>query len=157
MGIYVIEEDGSVSFYVWTVMFLGISDAVFIFSAMLKLVRVYLSSKGIANVIYIDDLFLLGRNKELCVANNAFAVEVLGKAGWVMSLSKSTGPASRLTFLWLDICSIQMKFFLPEKKIVSILSQLETAFISRKMQAMQLASMFAKFRAVTGLWVLLSG
>ena len=86
MGIYVIEEDGSVSFYVWTVMFLGISDAVFIFSAMLKLVRVYLSSQGIANVIYIDDLFLLGRNKELCVANNAFAVEVLGKAGWVMSL-----------------------------------------------------------------------
>ena len=35
LGIHVVEVDGSVSYYVWKVMFLGMSDAVFIFSTML--------------------------------------------------------------------------------------------------------------------------
>ena len=35
VGIHVVEEDGSTSFYVWLVLFLGIKDAVFIFTAIL--------------------------------------------------------------------------------------------------------------------------
>ena len=100
-------------------MFLGISDAVFIFTAMMKPVRVYLALKGIPTAIYIDDQFVLGKDEEQCAANNCFPVEVLGKVDRVVSPSKSTGPASRLAFLGLDICSVEQKFFIPEKKLLS--------------------------------------
>ena len=60
LGIHVEETDGSTSFYVWVVMFLGISDAVFIFTTMLKPIRMYLATKCIPNCIYIDDLMTLG-------------------------------------------------------------------------------------------------
>ena len=128
-------------------MFLGISDAVFIFTTMLKFIQVYLSSKEIPSAIYIDNQFVLGKNEEECKANNSFAVEVLDKVGWVFSLSKSAGLAFRLTFLGLGICSVQQKFFIPEKKFVIILSLLEDALHSRKMQIRQLASLVGKLQS----------
>ena len=58
------DDDGSVLFYVLTVMFLGISDAVFIFTAMLRPSRVYFSLKGVPNIMYIDDQLVLGKDEE---------------------------------------------------------------------------------------------
>ena len=43
LGIHIVEPTGEVSFFVWKVMFLGVSDAVFIFSAILKPIRVFLN------------------------------------------------------------------------------------------------------------------
>ena len=62
LGIHVPEIDGSISFYIWNVMFLGISDAVFIFTTILKPIRVHLSNNGVPNVIYIDDHITLGQS-----------------------------------------------------------------------------------------------
>ena len=75
------EEDGLVSFYVLTVMFLCISNAVFIFTAMLRPSRVYFSLKGVPNIMYIDNQLVLAKDEEQCDANHRFAVEVLGKTG----------------------------------------------------------------------------
>ena len=52
LGIHIVNEDGSVSYFVWLVMFLGVSDAVFIFTNMLEPITCYLSSKGIPTLIY---------------------------------------------------------------------------------------------------------
>ena len=48
-----VEPSGEVSFFVWKVMFLGVSDAVFIFSAILKPIRVFLNNLAIRNCFYI--------------------------------------------------------------------------------------------------------
>ena len=45
-GIHIPEEDGSTSFYFWRVLFLGVSDAVFIFSVILKPIVVFLHTLG---------------------------------------------------------------------------------------------------------------
>ena len=147
LGIHVVEEDGSTSFYVWVVMFLGISDAVFMFTTMLKPIRRYLAMRGVPNCIYIDDLLTLGLNRSLCVKNTEFAVWVLSMAGWVVSPSKATGPAPRLTFLGLDICSESLKFFIPEKKLADIKELLAKYLRYNKMSARQLAKVVGKIQS----------
>ena len=49
--------------------------------------------------------------------NRDFAVETLGRAGFVVSTSKSKGPAPRLEFLGLEIDGNSLKFYVPQKKI----------------------------------------
>ena len=109
------------SFYVWLVMFLGVSDAVFIFTSMLKPIRVYLARRGVAILIYIDDVLVVGPNRLVCEANTALTLEVLEKSGWIVSPSKAAGPASRLTFLGLDVCGESLKFYVPEKKLEKLI------------------------------------
>ena len=141
LGIHVVEEDGSVSFYVWNVLFLGVSDAVFIFTAMLKPIRCYLSSLGIPNIIYIDDHLTLGKSESEAKANNAIANGVLKQAGWIVSPTKTQGPSSRLVFLGLEVCSVTQKFYIPEKKIVRILSMLDSLLSARRICLRALASL----------------
>ena len=111
LGIQITNKAGESVFYQWRVMFLGIKTAVHIFTAMLRPIREYVASKGIANLIYLDDIWLKGRNEDKCLRNRAFVREVLGNAGWVVSVSKAVDPAQRILFLGLEICSQSMQFF----------------------------------------------
>ena len=92
MGIHIVEESGQVSFFQWRVMFLGVSDAVFIFSAILKPIRVFLNTLGIRNCFYIDDLLVIGKTRQEVIENDAVAKQVLANTGWVVSSSKTLGP-----------------------------------------------------------------
>ena len=92
MGIHIVEESGEVSFFQWRVMFLGVSDAVFIFSAILKPIRVFLNTLGIRNCFYIDDLLVIGKTRQEVIENDAVAKQVLANTGWVVSSSKTLGP-----------------------------------------------------------------
>ena len=140
LGIHIIEEDGSYSFYVWLVMFLGISDAVFIFSTLTKPIRSYLASHGIPNIIFIDDHLTGGATKKLAIQNNNFSNDIWAKAGWVMSPSKKQGPLKKILFLGLLICSDTMMFFIPEAKIVKLLAKADSLLSSKKVKLRVLAS-----------------
>ena len=147
LGIHIVEEDGSVSFFVWKVMFLGISDAVFIFTAMLKPVRIFLQNMGIPNILYIDDHLTMGESELKARANNAIANGVLKQAGWVVSPTKSQGPSSRLVFLGLEVCSVEQKFFIPEKKMVRLLGSLDSVLNHRKVSVRSLASLVGSLQS----------
>ena len=121
-------------------MFLGISDAVFIFSALLKPIRGYTASLGVPNQIYLDDQLTGGATKSLAISNNAVANDVLAKAGWIVSTSKKNGPLQRILFLGLEICSVTMKFYIPEKKIISLLAKADSLLSCHKVQLRVLAS-----------------
>ena len=134
------EEDNTVSFYVWRVMFLGVSDAVFIFTALLKPVRSYTASLGVPNLMYLDDNLTGGATKEIACSNNEISNDVLKKAGWIVSMEKKKGPAQRILFLGLEVCSITMKFFIPEKKLIRLLALFDSLLSSKKVQLRKLAS-----------------
>ena len=89
----------------------------------------------------------LGENKASCKKNTDFAVRVLAMAGWVVSPSKATGPAPRLTFLGLDICSKEMRFFIPEKKMATILELLVMYLKYNKVSARHLAKVVGKIQS----------
>lgn len=140
LGIHIFGEDGNPIFFVWNVLFLGVSDAVFIFSALLKPVRSYIASLGITCLFYLDDILTLGRSEEDCRRNRDLVVDVLAKTGWVVSHQKATGPASRLKFLGLEICSTEMSFFIPDMKLTRLLDMLESLLSARRVKLRFMAS-----------------
>ena len=135
------------SFYVWKVMFLGISDAVFIFTTMLKPLRVYLARRGVPILIYIDDVQVGGINKAVCEANTALTLCVLKKAGWVVSPSKAEGPAPSITFLGLVICGQSLPFLIPESKIQKLTDILSETIRARRRTARMLSSLIGKIQS----------
>ena len=117
LGIHVIEEDGSITFYYWRVLFLGISDAVFIFTTLLKPIIVFVHSLGFKASIYIDDILSIASSLENALRCNAVICDTLAKAGWIIKKEDKTGPSQRLLYLGLEICSVSMKFFIQTKKL----------------------------------------
>ena len=69
LGIHIVDEDGSYKFYQWTVLYLGLSSAVHLFTMVLKPARVYIQSLGIRTLFYIDDTFFVGKGKLKCKEN----------------------------------------------------------------------------------------
>ena len=97
-------------------------------------IRIYVASYGIPCLIYLDDLWISGRNKDQCVKNRNFVREVLQKSGWVVSLSKAVEPAQRILFLGLEICSLSMKFYVPEKKLCRVENSIDECLRKKKCQ-----------------------
>ena len=139
LGVSVEDEEGNQLFWTWNVMFLGISDAAYLFTQVLKPVGSYLRKSGVPNIIYIDDIFLAGLGLECSLKNQALALDVLEKSGFVVSKSKSTGPSSRLKFLGLDICSSTMSFYIPEEKVQRFLGFIEELLSQRRVKVRDLA------------------
>ena len=108
------DDEGKPIFWVWTVLFLGVADVVFIFTAIFKPVRSYIVSKSIPCLIYLDDCCGSGSNTEEAKINRAKMIDILTKCGFIVSLDKSKGPSSSILFLGLQICSQTMKFYIPE-------------------------------------------
>ena len=148
LGVSVENDDGSPMFWVWTVLFLGVSDAVFLFTAILKPVRSYAVSKGIPCLIYLDDCCGSGRNEKEARANRAKMIEILSKCGFIVSLEKSKGPDSRIQFLGLEICSQSLKFFIPEKKISRIIDEISNILSVRKVQIRAVARVLGLLQSV---------
>ena len=124
LGIHVPEEDGSISFYFWRVLFLGISDAVFIFSAILKPVIVFVHTLGHRSGIYIDDVLTVAKSFAEALKSNKVVCDVLAKSGWVIKPEQKMGPSQRLVYLGLEICTKSMQFFIPVVKMERLLSKL---------------------------------
>lgn len=142
LGIQIDDEvSGKPIYYQWRVMFLGIKDAVFIFTAILKPVRAFLASKAIPVLIYLDDLWFGGVSKETCIKNRDFARDVLKRAGYVVSIEKAKEPDQRILFLGLEVDSRKMMFFIPEKKLVFINDSIDSICSRRKVQLRRMASL----------------
>ena len=141
LGISIEDEvTGKNIFFVWNVLFLGIKDAVFIFTLILKPVRAFLSFKGVPFLIYLDDAWIGGVDERGCLENRDLARSVLKRAGFVVSETKAIEPSTRIIFLGLEVCSISMKFFIPVKKIQRIITSAQEILSGRKVQLRKLAS-----------------
>ena len=127
-------------FFLWNVLFLGVADAVFIFTALLKPVRAYITNLGIRSLVYLDDVFTLGQSLEQAKENRDRAVDVLNKAGFIVSQLKAEGPSNRIKYLGLDICSSQLAFFIPEQKVEKIKSEVSALLQTRRVKLRTMAS-----------------
>ena len=111
----------------------------FLFTIILKPIRVYLSKRGVPVLIYLDDGIVSGRTFEEAASNREIFLETLAKAGFVVSLDKTKGPASRILFLGLEICSSTLKFYIPESKVLKIIEEAKVLLSSRKVKVRSLA------------------
>ena len=66
-------------------------------------------------------------------------VEVLNQAGFIVSETKAKGPANRILYLGLEICSVTKKFFIPEEKLVKIIEEFEALLVVRRVKLRNMA------------------
>ena len=121
LGVHFIEDDGSVTFWTWRVLVLGIIDANNIFTRLLAPLIAKLRSEGIRGLIYIDNLFLTAATKQLAHEHSKRAFELFAWCGWKFNQTKSSGePLQVVRFLGLDIDSRDLSFNIPENKLREI-------------------------------------
>ena len=118
-------------FYIANVLILGICDAVFAFTKLVRPVVRYLRSRGINILVYIDDFFICHLSEQLSIKSRNFLLHTLIKCGWLLSVPKHKPVAQKKIFLGLQINSITMQFEIPEEKICKFLDIL----VSVKSQA----------------------
>jgi len=102
VGVHYVHEDNSISYWQWSVLFLGESDAVWIFTKLLLPHKCYLRSLGVHCSIYIDDQRILGKSNLEAKAHTQIAFQYFEKGGWTINVNKSSAPPSQsIKFLGL--------------------------------------------------------
>ena len=147
VGCHFVKEDGSILYWIWNVLFLGIKDAVYIFSKLLVPHKSYLRGLGIRNTIYIDDQSVMAQGFDLCNAHTQITLTTFAKAGWVVNTKKSSDPpAQNMEFLGLMISSTDMKYYVPEAKKLSICDLLCKILNSKKVHIKIFAKLCGKLQ-----------
>ena len=98
VGIHYVDKNGKIHFYQWKVLFLGLSDAVRLFTKVLKPLRAHLYRNGIRHNLYIDDIRVLGNSEDECSKINNFALHALRSAGWIVKSEKCSKPVQSANF-----------------------------------------------------------
>ena len=90
-------------FYVANVLILGICDAVFAFTKLVRPVVRYLRSRGINILLYIDDFFICHLSEHLAIKSRNFLLHTLIRCGWLLSVPKHKPVSQKKVFLGLII------------------------------------------------------
>ena len=131
VGIHFITDDGVCLYFEWQTLFLGIKDAVYIFTKLLIPHKLYLRSKGVRMSLFLDDQRILASSKEQCIIQNELSLSTFDKAGWTVNTKKSTTiPVQNLKFLGLMNSTLDMKYYVPVDKLESI-CDLITSILSK--------------------------
>ena len=112
-------------YYVANVLILGITDAVFCFTKLVRPIVRYLRARGVPAAAYIDDFFTSSQPFALAHKNRNFLLFVLTKCGWLVNIPKHLPILQKKIFLGLLVNSITMEYEIPEAKLDAFLLLLE--------------------------------
>ena len=142
-GVHFVHPDGSVSYWVWNVLFLGERNAVHLFTKILRPHRAFLASKGIRHRLWIDDFLISSPNFLKCLMDTKTHLEALYLAGWVVKPSKCQNhPVQKIQFLGLLLDSVSESFFIPAEKKLSILYQIQRVLLADFVPVRALAALY---------------
>ena len=105
---------------------MGICDAGFAFTKLVRPIVRYLRSCGVNLLAYIDDFFICHLSERLAIKSRNFLIHTLIKCGWLLSVPKHEPVAQKKIFLGLAINSLTMQFEVPDSKIAKFLEVLES-------------------------------
>ena len=149
LGVHVVEEDGSIKYWVWRVLVLGLRDAAHIYTRINRPIMAALRREGIKGLIYIDDNLTVAESKERCLEAERRVYEVFSDCGWVFKLSKRSGePAQTCKFLGLIIDSRDLTFNIPESKVQDIKSLIAEVRARSRVKVKLVARLVGKLQAV---------
>jgi hypothetical protein len=141
-------KNGVKQYFRWLVLFLGIRDAVFVFTKLLRPHIRFCKRFGIFLVIYIDDQLVAARNRDLCTLHADFAERNLKLAGWIVKESKGMRTATQDgVFLGLRHELVNLYYYIPEKKLEDILQFGAWLSEQRRVPVRQIASFYGKISA----------
>ena len=111
----------------------GLACAPKCFTKIIKVLFSKLRERGLESSFYLDDSILFGRTAELCKSNISNTVDVLTSVGFDIHPKKSVlEPTQVITYLGFVIDSNNMKVFLPDKKVETIVKSGNDLLIDKK-------------------------
>ncbi|MEW8548538.1 MAG: reverse transcriptase domain-containing protein [Candidatus Thiodiazotropha sp.] len=103
-----------------------------IFHRLTQAVRRMMARKGYdLVVVYLDDFLIMADSKEICAAALQCLVQLLRKLGFAIHWGKVVDPTTKITFLGIELDSLEMTLRLPEGKLQSFYKELHS-FLRRK-------------------------
>ena len=149
LGVHFEKEDGTLMFWVWKVLCLGLRDAAFIFTKTISPLIAELRRRGCRGCIYIDDKWTVGSTFEECLYWEKEVKELFFSAGWVFKPGKRSGDPSQVCrFLGLELDSRDLTFNIPEDKLLKIESKAAKIFKSKTIKVRILASFVGLLQSV---------
>ena len=119
-------KDGNYRYFVFTVLPFGLSTAPYIFTKVLRLLVSFWHSRGIKITLYLDDGIGIESSYEEAKENSFFVRKTLSEAGLVFNSEKSQwSPVKALTWLGITVDLYKNLLFIPNERIISILSLAE--------------------------------
>ena len=101
LGLHFRHPDGSVDYWVWVVMPLGIIDAAHIFTSITDPLMSHLQLGGARSNIYIDDLLSLASSYEKGLAQDKFIQEFFLLGGGFLNLQNLQGSLLKGLSTWV--------------------------------------------------------
>ena len=144
------EEGDPERYFVFLVMPFGLASAVKCITRMTKPLCSYISQQGIRHSIYIDDGNILARTLALVLEHLKIVLDALGKAGFVISESK-TDTADTVSqvklYLGFIIDSKQMLIKISDEKLRDVRSALTRVIGGGSLRAKTVAKAIGKLIA----------
>lgn len=113
-------SDSEYDFYVVLVMIYGLSPASFIINLLTKPLMDLISSFNIKSVIYIDDIRLTCKSKDLMIEHRRTVRQIFQSAGWEFSDEKESAISREFIFLGFTFNTLSMRYSVPPGKIRQI-------------------------------------
>ena len=105
-----------------------LNTATTLMAKLLRPIILFLHDLSINISYYVDDGLTLQSSFSKCRASHNFILFVLRTAGWEVALDKcSERPSNTILYLGFHICSISMRIFAPQSKLVRLINAIDKA------------------------------
>ena len=124
------EQNGSVKYFVFTVLPFGLTSAPFIFTKTMRVLVKYWREQAIKIACFIDDGAGVAKDRETTIKQASFVKHSLRQSGFVVNKDKSLWlPTQNMTWLGVNLDLQNEKFTIPEERMASIFQSLERIII----------------------------
>ena len=121
-----------------------------IFHKLSQAVRAIMAAQGYPNIVaYADDFLIVSESAEQCRQATLTLVRILRRLGFHINYNKVLGPSQILTFLGIELNTVDMTLALPQDKMDDIQRVLRRRITQRKCTKRELQSLIGKLNWAT--------
>ena len=147
---WLFQGDKDYTYMVDTRMCFGGRRSPEIFNKLSQSVRAIMASHGYSGIVaYADDFLIVSEDAEQCRQPTLALVRILRRLGFSINYNKVHGPSQILTFLGIELDTIDMTLALPQEKMDDIRKILQRRVSQRKCTKRELQSIIGKLNWAT--------
>ena len=130
--------------YQFTHMPFGLSTAPRVCTQLLSVIQFALAEKGITDIRYLDDFFLIAHTEKDMTRDLLLAQSVIRQFGLIVNQEKTEGPAQRLSFLGVLLDSVAQTVSCTPERVEELTTLLRSLLRQRVITRRHTASLIGK-------------
>ncbi|CAH2301722.1 Hypothetical predicted protein [Pelobates cultripes] len=133
-----------------TVMVVGLSNAPYTFSRIMKAIISHVRQRGFLCLYYLDDILLLNPEVDTFVQQIDYLISLLQDLRFIVNLQKSIlVPTQNILFLGFMLDTMDMTLGVPRDKWEKILAQITSALLKHRWSLREIAKTVGRLIALT--------